>query len=82
MKQVDITKDETLTLRGNYIKTQVDLDLFEQLVTSPDVFIKIGEDWLAVTVEDKGYNNPRLRQKRLQKKEIKVKLANQDIING
>jgi hypothetical protein len=82
MKSVDITKEDTLTLRANYIKTQDELDLFERLVTSPDVFIKIGDDWLAVTVEDRTYNNPRLRQKRLQKKEIKVKLANQDIING
>jgi len=82
MKQVDITKDETLTLRSNYIRTQEDLDLFERLVTSPDVYIKIGDDWLAVTVQDNSYTNPRLRQSRLHKKEIKVKLANQDIING
>ena len=82
MKQVDITKEETLTLRTNYIKTQDELDLFERLVTSPDVFIKIDDNWLAVTVEDTSYNNPRLRTRRLQKKEIKVKLANQDIING
>ena len=82
MKQVDITKEETLTLRTNYIKTQAELDLFERLVTSPDVFIKIDDNWLAVTVEDTSYNNPRLRTRRLQKKEIKVKLANQDIING
>jgi len=82
MKQVDITKDETLTLRSNYIRTQEDLDLFERLVTSPDVFIKIGEDWQAVTVSDTTYDNPRLRQSRLHRKEIKVKLANQDIING
>lgn len=82
MKSVDITEEETLTLRSNYINTQEELELFKQLVTSPDVYISMNGVWKAVIVEDTSYNIPRLRQRRLQRKEIKVRLANQDIING
>ena len=82
MKSVDITEKEVLTLRTNYIKTQDELDLFKELLTSPDVYIEIDGVWQAVTVQDTGYNIPRLRQKRLQRYDIKVMLSNQDVING
>ena len=82
MTSVDITQKETLTLRSNYIKTQDELDLFRELVTSPDVFIEIDGVWQAVTVQDNSYNIPRLKQKRLQRFDINVMIANQDIING
>ena len=82
MTSIDVTQKETLTLRSDYIKTQPELDLFRELVTSPDVFIEIDGVWQAVIVSTNSYDIPRLRQKRLQRFDINIMIANQDRING
>lgn len=83
MRSVDISEDEQLMLRTNFIKTQDELDLFKQLVTSPETYLKLEDGtYISVTVEDTSYELPKLKNKRLNRKTITVKPSNQDMING
>lgn len=83
MKAVDISEDESIVLRTNFIKNQDDLDLFKQLVTSPETYLKLEDGtYISVTVEDTTYTLPKLKNKRLHRKQITVKPSNQDMING
>ena len=81
-KHLNISAVETLTLRTNHIKRQSELNLFKQLITSPEVYLQTNGVWYSAEIADKSYNVPRLRQKRLQRMEIKIRIANTDPING
>lgn len=54
---------------------------FEELLTSPYTWIKLGKDYLACTVNDAGFTVEKQKNRRLIRKQVTVKLANENIIN-
>lgn len=81
MTSVNVSEEQELTINTNYL-TQDESDYFTELVTSPFTWIRIGDDFFACTVSDSSYKKDRANVKRLIKKTLKVKLSNNDLING
>lgn len=54
---------------------------FEELVTSPITYIKIDGIYYACTVQDNGFEVQSSRSKKLIKRNLTIKLANEDIVN-
>lgn len=55
--------------------------LFEELVTSPNTWIKIDGEYYACTVQEKSFEVTRQKNKTLIRKTVTVRLANDSIIN-
>jgi hypothetical protein len=81
MTSVNVSEEQELTIHTNYL-TQDESDYFTQLVTSPFTWIRMGDDFFACTISDTSYKKDRANVKRLIKKTLKVKLSNNDSING
>jgi len=81
MNSVNISVEEELTLNTNYM-TEAESDYFAELVSSPNTWLRIGDDFYGCTISDTSYKKDRANVKRLIKKTLKVKLSVQNIING
>ena len=54
---------------------------FTELLTSPYVLMKLDGKYYRASIVDNGGNVDRLKQKKMIKKQITVKLANQNAVN-
>jgi hypothetical protein len=71
----------TLELNTNYMNEDA-AAYFNELVTSPQTFIKISGVYYACTIQDKVFEVSKQKNSNLIRKTITVKLANQNAING
>lgn len=76
-----IEVEEELTLRTNWM-TYEDNEYFKELLTSYHTFIHINGAYQSCVVQDTSYETTQQRGKKLINKTVKVKLSNNDIING
>jgi hypothetical protein len=76
----DVKLAKSVTLRTNYLTDNMSV-YFEELLTSPYAFIKIGTQYFAVTVRDSSFVTEREINKRLIRKDITVEFALKDPIN-
>jgi hypothetical protein len=81
LKTFTVNEERTIELNSNFMTEEMS-DYFAQLVTSPLTYIKNGSNYEAVIVTDSGYELSKERNKKLIRKTITVKLANQNVING
>jgi hypothetical protein len=72
---------EVYELNTNWM-TEAENQYFEELVSSPQTWIKIDGSYFSCIVQDKSYEVVRQRNKKLIKKSIKVSLSVQDRVNG
>jgi hypothetical protein len=71
----------TLELNTNYMNEDM-AAYFNELISSPQTFIKIGGVYYACTIQDKAFDVSKQKNSNLIRKTITVKLANQNPING
>jgi hypothetical protein len=71
----------TLELNTNYMNEDM-AAYFNELISSPQTFIKIGSAYYACTIQDKAFEVSKSKNSNLIRKSITVKLANQNPING
>jgi hypothetical protein len=76
----DVKVTKSLTLRTNYMTDAMSV-YFEELLSSPYVFIKIGSSYYAVEVTDSSFVTEREINKRLIRKDVTVKFALIDPVN-
>lgn len=81
MTSVNISKESELTINTNYL-TQDEINYFAELVSSPFTWVRMGTDFFSCTISDTSNKLDRENVKRLMKKTLKIKLSNQDSING
>lgn len=72
---------KTLQLNTNWLTIEMD-NYFQELITSPEVYIKIGSQYYACIVQENNFEVARQKNKNLIKHSISVMLSNQDAING
>jgi len=77
----NVQLDKTIELNTNYMSGEM-ATYFEQLLTSPLCYLKVGSSYQAVEVTDTSFENEKTVNKHLIRKTITVKAANQNIING
>lgn len=81
MTSVNHSVEEVLELNTNYLN-QTEIDYFTELATSPYTWVKIDDVFFACVIEDSSYEVQRVKTKRLVRKTLKIKLSNQNMING
>lgn len=78
---INPTVTKTLQLNTNWLTVEMD-NYFQELMTSPEVYIKIGSKYYACIVQENSFDVTRQKNKNLIKHSISVMLSNQDSING
>ena len=81
MKTYKVSVDKTMELNTNWM-TEDMAEYFEQLITSPVVYLKSGTTYFACTIQNADFEVEKQRNKKLIKKTVTIKLANQDIVNA
>jgi len=81
MKVVNPRIDETYELNTNFM-TEAENVYYSELISSPNTYIKIDNEYFSCIVQDTGYDKVHQRNKNLIRKTIKVKLSVQDRVNG
>lgn len=76
--KVDVEK--TMELNTNWM-TEDMAEYFEQLLTSPMTFLYDGTSYVPCIIQDSSFEIERQRNKKLIRKTVTIKLANQDTIN-
>jgi hypothetical protein len=76
-----VTMTKTLELNTNYMSGEM-ATYFEQLLTSPGAFIKVGSSYVSCEIIDQSFENEKTINKHLIRKSITVQYANQNVING
>ena len=76
---VDVNKQ--YTLNTNWMTLEMN-QYFEELLTSPETYIKIDGTYQACIIKESSFETVRQRGRKLIRKTIKVELANRDSING
>jgi len=86
------TVEKSYTLSTGWLNTGMS-DYFEELITSPDVYFKLESDidtgrdgiptseWVACTVTDTSFVNPKQKNKRLINRSVNIKLNSNNAIN-
>ena len=72
---------KTLQLNTNWLTVEMD-NYFQELMTSPETYIKINGSYYACVVQENNFEVARQKNKNLIKRSISVMLSNQDSING
>ena len=80
MSTMNVNVDRTLELNTNWMTEEM-AAYFEQLITSPVTYLKNGSLYEAVTVTDTSFEVEKQRNKKLIKKTVTIKFANQQTIN-
>lgn len=78
---INPTVTKTIQLNTNWLTIEMD-NYFQQLITSPETYIKIGSQYYACIVQENNFEVARQKNKNLIKHTISVMLSNQDAING
>jgi len=74
------TVEKNLQLNTNWMNEQMAI-YFQELITSPEVYLWDGGQYLACVVQETAFEVERQKNKNLIKKTVNVKLANQDKVN-
>ena len=77
----NVLLDKNIELNTNYMSGEM-ATYFEQLLTSPLAFLKIGSTYQAIEITDNSFENEKTINKHLIRKKIIVKASNQNVING
>lgn len=72
--------EKTLTLNTNWMNDDMSI-YFEELLTSPNTWVKIDGSYYACIIEDSSFEVQRQKNKFLIKKTVTVKLSNDNAIN-
>ena len=81
MKVLTVYVSKQFTLNTNWMTLEMN-QYFEELLTSPETYIKIDDVYQACIIKETSFETVRQRGKKLIRKTIKVELANRDSING
>jgi hypothetical protein len=74
------TVEKNLQLNSNWMNEEM-AAYFQELITSPVVYLWDGGKYLACVVQETAFEVERQKNKNLIKKTVNVKLANQDKVN-
>jgi hypothetical protein len=72
MTTYHVDTEKTLELNTNYMDDAMSV-YFEELLTSPYTFLKVGTDYYSVSVTETGFDTVRQKNKRLIRKTVNVK---------
>ena len=72
---------KTLQLNTNWLTVEMD-NYFQELMTSPETYIKINGRYYACTINETSFQVARQKNKNLIMRTVTVTLSNQDAING
>ena len=75
-----VNVDQEYILRSYFMTDEMSV-YFTELLTSPYVLMKLDGKYYRASIVDNGGNVDRLKQKKMIKKQITVKLANQNAVN-
>lgn len=81
MVNLNTKVEKTLELNTNWMSEQM-AQYFEELVTSPVTYLKVGGKYFACLVQENAFEVFKQKNKNLIKQKITVKLANNNAING
>lgn len=78
---INPTVTKTIQLNTNWLTVEMD-NYFQELITSPETYIKINGRYYACIVQENNFEVARQKNKNLIKRTVTVTLSNQDAING
>ena len=78
---INPTVTKTIQLNTNWLTIEMD-NYFQELMTSPETYIKIGSRYFACVINETTFEVARQKNKNLIKRSVSVTLSNQDSING
>jgi hypothetical protein len=78
---INPTVEKTYQLNTNWLTVEMDT-YYQELISSPQVYIKIGYRYYACIVQETSFEVARQKNKNLIMRSVSVMLANQDSING
>jgi len=78
---INPTVQKTYQLNTNWLTVEMD-KYYQELISSPQVYIKIGGNYYACIVQETSFEVARQKNKNLIMRSVNVMLANQDSING
>jgi hypothetical protein len=78
---INPTVTKTIQLNTNWLTVEMD-NYFQELMTSPETYIKIRNRYFACIIQENNFEVARQKNKNLIKHSISVMLSNQDAING
>lgn len=78
---INPTVTKTIQLNTNWLTVEMD-NYFQELMTSPETYIKIDGRYYACIIQENNFEVARQKNKNLIKHSISVMLSNQDAING
>ena len=78
---INPTVTKTIQLNTNWLTIEMD-NYFQELMTSPETYIKINNVYYACVINETTFEVARQKNKNLIKRSISVTLSNQDSING
>ena len=78
---INPTVTKTIQLNTNWLTIEMD-NYFQELMTSPETYVKINRHYFACVVQENNFEVARQKNKNLIKHSISVMLSNQDAING
>ncbi len=81
MKTFKVEVEKMMELNSNWMNEDSAV-YFEQLLTSPLVYLKDGNFYYPVTIMDSSFEVERQRNKNLIRKTVTIKLANQNVVNA
>jgi hypothetical protein len=78
---INPTVEKTYQLNTNWLTVEMD-KYYQELISSPQVYIKIDAQYYACIVQETAFEVSRQKNKNLIMRSVSVMLANQDAING
>lgn len=76
----DVQLEKTFELNSDWMTEEM-AAYFEQLITSPTTYVRMGNDYISCQVTDSTFEVNKQRNKNLFRKTITIKFANQNTIN-
>jgi hypothetical protein len=78
---INPTVTKTIQLNTNWLTIEMD-NYFQELMTSPETYIKINGSYFACVINETSFEVARQKNKNLIMRSVSVTLSNQDSING
>jgi hypothetical protein len=78
---INPTVTKTIQLNTNWLTIEMD-NYFQELMTSPETYIKINNVYYACVINETTFEVARQKNKNLIKRSVSITLSNQDAING
>lgn len=80
MSNYNIEVTKKLTLNTNWMNDEMSV-LFEELLTSPQTYVKIDMVYYACTIDENSFEVKRIKNKSLIRQSVTITLSNQNVIN-